>query len=322
MRCSILSKTNLSSSQTTTPAPRGLVLLAFAAIYLIWGSTYLGIRFAVESIPPFMLGGGRFLFAGGLLYLWLRRRGAPGPSPADWKNALIAGTLLLGIGNGGVNWAEQRVPSSLVALVIAITPLWFVLFESLRPGGAWPNRGTVIGLVIGFGGLLWLIRQRDGVVGERIDPAGLASILAASVAWALGSIYSRYTPKPEPALMGGALQMLAGGSVLMFVGIISGEADRFSFYQASHRSLVAFTYLTLIGSLVGFTAYSWLLKVSTPARVSTYAYVNPVIALFLGRVFGGELLTPGLLLAAAIILAGVIIISTTTNRPSASKIDS
>ncbi|MFO1498081.1 MAG: drug/metabolite exporter YedA [Verrucomicrobiota bacterium] len=296
------------------PAPTGLVIAAFAAIYLIWGSTYLAIRFAVETMPPFMMGGARFLLAGGGLYLWLRTRGAPNPTPAQWSNALIVGSLLLGIGNGGVNWAEQTVPSSLVALLIAVTPLWFALLDWLRPGGTRPKRSTAVGLVIGFGGMILLVGPMGDLEQARIRPAGLVALLAASIAWASGSLYARYTPKPSIPMMGGALQMLAGGVALCLTGLIMGEAADFSIHRVSGRSLGAFAYLTLVGSLVGFTAYSWLLKVSTPARVSTYAYVNPVIALFLGCAWGGERLTMRDWTAAAVILLGVVIINTRPSR--------
>ena len=302
------------SSDSQTAAPRAWVIAAFAAIYLIWGSTYLGIRFAIETIPPFLLGGARFLLAGGAVYLWVRRRGGAQPTPAQWKNAMIVGGLLLGIGNGGVNWAELRVPSSLVALMIAVTPLWFTLLDWARPGGARPKGATVMGLLVGFIGMVVLVGPGENLGQTRLDPLGVAAVLAASIAWASGSLYARYTPKPEMPLMGIALQMLAGGMILTFTGLVLGEADAFSVHRVSTRSMAAFVYLTVIGSLVGFTAYSWLLKVSSPARVSTYAYVNPVIAMFLGWALGGETLTSRDLGAAAIILVGVIIITTASAR--------
>ena len=305
----------LDQHQPPSRHRRVLVISAFAAVYLIWGSTYLGIRFAVETLPPFLMGGGRFLLAGGILYSFLRYRGAAQPSRPDWTNAFIVGTLLLGIGNGGVNWAEQHVPSGLVALIIAVTPVWFALFDWLRPGGTRPKVTTVIGIVIGFGGMVFLVNPAAAASGTGIDPKGLAAVLAASIAWAFGSLYSRYTPKPLEPLMGGALQMLAGGAVLCLVGVLAGEADAFSIHRASTRSLIAFAYLTLIGSLVGFTAYSWLLKTTTPARVSTYAYVNPVIALFLGWAFAGEVLTGRIVAAAAVILLGVVIILSPSSSP-------
>jgi drug/metabolite transporter (DMT)-like permease len=299
-------------------APRGLVLAAFAAIYLIWGSTYLGIRFAVETIPPFLLGGARFLLAGGVLYAWLRLRRVPNPAGFHWRNAAVVGVLLLGFGNGGVNWAEQKVPSGLTALLIAVTPVWFALLDWLRPRGARPSVQTVIGIVVGFAGVVLLIGGPEIFRKNTIDLGGVAVLMMASVAWASGSLYARYTPKPESPLMAGAIQMLAGGGVLLVAGILAGEPARFDGSLVSTRSAWAFAYLAVIGSLVGFTAFSWLLKVTTPARISTYAYVNPVIAVFLGWAFGGETLTARMVWAAAVIVFGVVIITTRRMPPSAS----
>ena len=290
--------------------PVALVVGAFAAIYLIWGSTYLGIRFAIETMPPFIMGGGRFLLAGGALYGWLRWRGTPAPDVSHWRNAIIVGALLLGIGNGGVNWAEQKVASGVVALIIAVTPLWFALLDWLRPGGSRPRVWTMLGIVIGFFGMVWLVTSQGAGTPGSLEPSRVGGVICASIAWATGSLYARYTPKPETPLMGGALQMLAGGTILIFFGLVMGEADAFSMARVSSRSLIAFLYLTLVGSLVGFTAYSWLLKVSTPARISTYAYVNPVIAVFLGWSLAGERLNSHVLGAAAVIVLAVIIIST------------
>jgi len=299
-------------------APRGLVLAAFAAIYLIWGSTYLGIRFAVETIPPFLLGGARFLLAGGILYAWLRLKGVPNSAGFHWRNAAVVGVLLLGFGNGGVNWAEQKVPSGLTALLIAVTPVWFALLDWLRPRGTRPSVQTVIGIVVGFAGVGLLVGGPEVFRQAAIDPAGVAALMFASVAWASGSLYARYTPKPESPLMAGAMQMLAGGGVLLITGILWGETARFDWSRVSTRSTWAFAYLTVIGSLVGFTAFSWLLKVSTPARISTYAYVNPIIAVFLGWAIGGETLTARMVWAAAVIVFGVVIITTRRTPPSAS----
>jgi drug/metabolite transporter (DMT)-like permease len=289
--------------------PVALVVAAFAAIYLIWGSTYLGIRIALETLPPFLLGGARFLLAGGMLYAWLRWKGASSPSTPHWRNAVVVGALLLGIGNGGVNWAEQKVPSSVVALIIAVTPLWFALLDWLRPRGQRPAPQTMLGIAIGFGGMALLVvpGRQDGH--DQLDLARVAGVIGASIAWASGSLYARYTPKPDAPLMGVALQMLAGGAILSFMGVLAGESDAFSVSRVSARSAWAFLYLTIVGSLVGFTAYSWLLKVSTPARVSTYAYVNPVIAVFLGWTLGGETLSSRALGAAAVIILGVVIMS-------------
>ena len=298
------------------PAPRGLVLAAFAAIYLIWGSTYLGIRFAVETIPPFILGGARFLLAGAILYAWLRFKGVPNPALVHWRNAAIVGGLLLGVGNGGVNWAEQKLASSLTALLIAITPLWFVLLDWFRPRGTRPAFQTMFGIVVGFAGVAMLLGRRDAIGRNAVDLSAVAALMIASVSWASGSLYARYTPKPDSSFMAGAMQMLAGGAALFAVGLLFGEGAKCNWSSISTRSVWSFVYLTLIGSLVGFTAFSWLLKVSTPARISTYAYVNPVIAVFLGWAIGGEKLTARMLWAAVVIVLGVVIITTRKSPPA------
>jgi len=307
---------NSTDRQAHRTAPRGLVLAAFAAIYLIWGSTYLGIRFAVETIPPFLLGGARFLLAGGVLYAWLRLNGVPATCGFHWGNAAIVGGLLLGVGNGGVNWAEQKVASSLAALLVAITPSWFVLLDWLRPGGARPSFQTLLGIVVGFAGVAGLVGGPDAMRRNAVDLPGVTALMLASIAWASGSLYARYTSKPDSSLMAGAMQMLAGGALLLLVGLLSGEGTKFDWSSISMRSAWAFAYLTVAGSLIGFTAFSWLLKVSTPARISTYAYVNPVIAVFLGRAVGGEALTPRILWAAAVIVLGVVIITTRKSAPA------
>ena len=265
------------------------------------------------------MGGGRFVIAGVLLYAWVRARGVPSPAAQHWQNAAIVGALLLGIGNGGVNWAEQTVPSGVAALLIAMTPLWFALLDWLRPGGIRPSVQTVLGIVIGFVGVAMLVGSRENLHQQSINPAGILALFLASVAWASGSLYARYTPKPDSALMGVALQMIAGGAILILIGLVSGEAAAFSWARISARSAVAFVYLTFIGSLVAFTAYSWLLKHSTPARISTYAYVNPVIAVFLGWAVAGERLTTRMGWAAVVIVLGVIII-TTRRTPALSPV--
>jgi drug/metabolite transporter (DMT)-like permease len=290
--------------------PRSLVIAAFAAVYIIWGATYLAIRYAVETIPPFLMGGTRFLFAGAIFYVWLRLTGTPQPEFIHWKNAAIAGALLLGVGNGGLNWAEQRVSSSVAALLIAVTPLWFALLEWLRPKGTRPRAQTLLGILVGFFGMVLLVGGRYGTQHGSIDPAGVGALMLASSFWAGGSLYVRYTPKPDSALMGVALQMIMGGALLTVMGFFAGEMGRFHITEISARSSAGYLFLVFVGSMLGFTSYSWLLKVSTPARLSTYAYVNPVVAVFLGWSIGGEQLTPRMLMAAAVVILGVVIITT------------
>jgi drug/metabolite transporter (DMT)-like permease len=300
---------------TTEPAhpkhaPRGLVIAAFAAVYLVWGSTYLGIRFAVETLPPFLMGGARFICAGLILYGALRFRGAPRPARGSWGNAAVIGALLIGAGNGGVNWAEQYVSSGKTALIIAGTPLWFALFDWLRPGGSRPSFQTMLGITIGFAGVAILVGARPGSGSERSAPSAIAALLAASMAWASGSLYAKYTARPSAVFMNTAQQMITGGVILGLMGLGLGEFTALNWTKITARSGGAFIYLTFVGSLVGFTAYGWLLKATTPARASTYAYVNPVIALLLGWAIGGESLNASMLLAALVIVLGVIVITT------------
>lgn len=293
------------------PTQRSLIIAAFAAVYLIWGSTYLGIRFAVETLPPFLMGGARFLIAGVLLYSWLRVSGTPAPSRLNWRRAAFAAALLLGIGNGAVNWAEQTVSSGLAALIIAGTPVWFALFDWLRPGGIAPAWQTVAGIIVGFLGVTLLVGFDSGLEVGSARFAGVLALVVASMAWAIGSLYAKYTPNPESPLMTAAQQMITGGIILLLGGLLTGE--RVNWSGTSARSLTVFAYLTFVGSFIGFSAYAWLLKATTPARVSTYAYVNPVIAVFLGWAIGDETLTASMLIAAAIIVLSVVII--TSRRP-------
>lgn len=293
---------------------RGLVIAAFAAVYIIWGSTYLGIRFAVETLPPFLMGGVRFLTAGLILYVWLRLSGTAAPTWRNWRRAALAGALLLGVGNGGVNWAEQKISSSMTALIIAGTPVWFAVLDWLRPAGVRPAWHTVLGIGVGFVGVALLVSSRPAS-GNAIDYGGIGVLVVASIAWASGSLYTKYSPRPESPLMTAAQQMIAGGVILLLIGLVLQEPAGFEWSDVSRRSVAAFVYLTLIGSLVGFSAYAFLLKATTPDRVATYAYVNPVIALLLGSLFGGESLTPRMVLAATIIVGGVVII-TSGNSPA------
>ena len=291
------------------PEPRAKIAAAFAAIYIIWGSTFLGIRYAIETMPPFLMAGTRFVIAGALLYAWAAIREGARPTRRQWLNTAIVGGLLLTVGNGAVSWAEQYVPSGLVALVVAITPLWMVIFEWLRPGGDQPNGRIIGGLALGFIGLVLLIGPGDILGADAVDPRSAAVLLAGTLAWAGGSIYSRSLVLPRSARLSTAMQMLAAGALLLIAGGIRGEASDVSLDAISTRSLVAVAYLIVFGSIIGFTAYSWLLTVTSAARVSTYAYVNPVVALLLGWALADEPLGLRTLVAAGTVLAGVALIT-------------
>lgn len=297
------------------PAPSTLKLaLAFAAVYVIWGSTYLAIRIAIESIPPFTMAGLRFLVAGLLLYGWAVLLGSERPSRRHLVNTAVAGALLLLAGNGAVVWAEQWVASGLVALLVAVVPLWMVLVDWLWGGGPRPGPVLVGGLLWGLVGVGLLVSGSEiGAAGPR-DLAGGLVVLLGGLAWAVGSIHARRVAMPARPRMGTALQMLWGGLFLLIAGGVAGEWVGIDSGAVTPRSALALAYLVVFGSLVGFSAYIWLLRVSTPARVSTYAYVNPVVALALGWALADEPLTGRTLMAAFVILSAVAVI-TLRGRP-------
>jgi drug/metabolite transporter (DMT)-like permease len=283
------------------------IALALAAVYVVWGSTYLAMRVSIETLPPLTAAGLRYLAAGGLVYGWARWRGAPPASPRHWRSAAVIGALLLLAGNGGVMWAEQQVPSGLAALVISTEPLWIVLLVWMRRGGRRPSSRVAIGLVIGFAGLALLVRPSAG---NGLPLAGTVVLAVASICWAAGSVYSQRAPLPASPLLATGIQMLCGGALLFLAGAVAGEPARLAVAAVSSRSVLALIYLVVFGSMVAFTCYSWLLRVASPVLVSTYAYVNPVIAVFLGWALAQEPITSGTLLAAAVILAGVVLITT------------
>ncbi len=287
---------------------RTWMLLAFAIVYTVWGSTYLAIRVAVATLPPFLLAGIRFSVAGLGLLLWLRLRGVTLPTARQWGHAAVAGGLLLLGGNGLVVWAEQTVPSNLAALLVAITPVWFALLEWARPTGVRPTWQTATGIVVGFSGIALLMAGRPPLQpGETMNPWGLPALVLAGLCWAAGSLWSRYHARPESPWMNSAAQMSCGGMALLLVAVLRGEPSQFHGHAVATRSWLALLYLVVFGSWLAFSAYVYLLKVSTPARLATYAYVNPVIAVILGWLMLGETLTRQTLWAAAISLAGVVI---------------
>jgi drug/metabolite transporter (DMT)-like permease len=307
----------MSERISPTTSSRWMVIAAFAAIYIIWGSTYLAIRFAIETMPPLLMAGVRFLLAGGLLYGWMRLSGTPRPTGINWRAAAIVGGLLLG-GNGAVTWAEQWVPSGLAALLIATVPLWMVLLAWLR-GGERPTLGVSAGLALGLVGIILLIGPGELLGGSHVDPIGALAIILGSVSWAAGSLYSRKAAMPKAPLLGTGMEMLAGGALLLLVGLATGEGAQVHLEAVSLRSVLALGYLIVFGSIVAFSAYVWLLRVVTPARASTYAYVNPVVAVFLGWALASEPLTPLTIVAAAVIVTAVALIVMQQARHSAPK---
>jgi len=291
-----------------------LVPLAFGLVYVLWGSTYLAIKLAIETIPPFLMAGTRFLAAGGVLYGVARLAGAPKPAKGEWGPASIVGLFLLLGGNGLVVFGQKTVPSGLASLIVAGVALWMALFEALRPGGRWPTIPVAIGLLGGFVGVALLIGPWSG----GVDPVGAMALVGATISWALGSIYARGARLPKSAFVATAVEMMAGGAALLLLSVLTGQAAHVDLAAITTKSLLAMTYLAVFGSIVAFTAYVWLLSVRPPSLVATYAYVNPVVAVGLGALVAGEAMNTRTLVAAAFIVASVAIITTFSNpRPVA-----
>jgi drug/metabolite transporter (DMT)-like permease len=294
------------------------VWLALGTVYVVWGSTYLGIKFSLESIPPFLMGSVRFLVAGGVLYLLAIRSGqgsADRIGPSQWWAALIIGAALLVGGNGGVILAEQYVPSGIVAVMVATAPLWIALIDRVAFGRRLP-RLAIVGLVVGFGGVAFLI----GAPGPgRIKVIGAVFALAAPVCWATGSVFTRHVKLAARPLVAASMEMLWAGVLFGLLSLATGELGRVHWQHISNRSLLALLYLIVAGSLIGFSAYVWLLRSAPLSLVSTYAYVNPVVAFILGALFLSEALTARTLVAGAIILTAVALIVVARNRAGAHR---
>jgi drug/metabolite transporter (DMT)-like permease len=305
--------TDMNSPRTDPPLWK--LTLAFASVYLIWGSTYLAIRFTIETVPPFSMAAIRFLFAGVILYA-IARRGAPRPTRRDWSSALIVGTLLIGGGNGGVVWAIQWLPSGLAAVIIATVPLWMVLIDWVTGGSERPSLSLMLGLLWGLLGVALLVGSDQVGAQNREGLLGAAALLGASLSWATGSIYARRAKLPESPWMTTAMHMLAGGVILTVMAIVAGEPEQIDIGNISAKSAVSLFYLTIFGALVGYSAYIWLLGVTTPARASTYAYVNPAVAVFLGWLFADELIGLRSGVAIAMILSAVVVVTLKGGRPN------
>jgi drug/metabolite transporter (DMT)-like permease len=299
-------------------ATRGQIIAAFASIYTVWGSTYLAIRYAVETMPPFVMGGTRFLISGVLLYAWSRSRGAPRPTLRQWRNATIAGGFLLLGGNGGVVWAEQTVSSGMTALLVSILPFWLVIIEWARPPRRRPSAAVLIGLVVGFLGLVVLIGPGD-IGANGVSLLGATVLILASLSWAIGSFWSRDADMPDSGLLTTGMEMLGGGALLFLTGVVFGELRGLDVSAISTASWVGWVYLIVFGSLIGFTSYIWLLDKVSPAHLGTYAYVNPVVAVILGWAIAGETFSLRTGIAAVIVICAVALITTArTTRPTKS----
>jgi drug/metabolite transporter (DMT)-like permease len=284
------------------------VVVAFGLVYVIWGSTYLGIRYAIQSIPPLLMAGARFFTAGTILFIWSSARGVPRPTGRQWRNAAVAGTLLLLGGNGLVTWAEVRVPSGLTALLIATSLLWMVLL-AWAFGGERPSRRAWAGIVCGLAGVALLVGP--GLVGASggVDPVGAAALMGATLTWSIGTIVARQSELPPDTLMATAAEMLTGGSALLMASALFREPARFDLARVTTTSWLAFGYLVAIGSLVAYSAYTYLVVHTTPAKLGTYAYVNPVVAVILGWLIAGEPIGVRTIAAMIVIVTAVAILT-------------
>ncbi len=291
------------------------IWIALLALYIVWGSTYFGIKVAIETIPPFFHAGLRFLISGLILIVWQRAAGYPLPTRKQWMSTAIVGILLLLGGNGMVAWAEQFIPSGIAALIIASVPMFLVIGEALRPNGVKPNWQGIAGLLAGFVGIFILVGPSEISGGSaKLNPFGIAALLSACLFWATGSIYSKSADLPKSSLMNTGAQMLMGSIGLFIVSLVSGELHGWDITAISARSIYGLAYLIFVGSLVGFVSYGWLLHNAPISLVSTYAYVNPIVAVLLGAWLGDEALEPRIGLAAAVIIGSVIFINSTRSK--------
>jgi drug/metabolite transporter (DMT)-like permease len=287
---------------------RARIIIAFAAVYVLWGSTYLAIKYAVAAIPPFATGASRFFVSGLALYAFARWRGQPAPNRAEIRNAAITGVLMLALGNGAVIWSEQTVPSGIVAIIVATVPLWMVLMDWLRPRGVRPRHTMFVGLALGLIGIAVLMGA--GARGH-VPVIGAVILLLGSISWAIGSILTRHLERPRSAFVYSALQMLAASAAFTTMAFMFGEPRGFSVNGLPASAIAGWIYLIIFGSLIGYTAYIYLLANVSAAKAATYAYVNPVIAVLLGWAVAKEPIGVRTIIAAAVILAGVAIITAT-----------
>ena len=286
---------------------RWKIVLAFLAVYLCWGMTYLAMRIAVRDIPPHLMSGARFLVAGLVLYLWTRGRGDPKPTATQWRSAAMVGGLLLLGGNATVAWAEQQVPSGLAAVLIAVAPIWMVAFEWAR-GGPRPGKRVIAGLILGLAGVALLVSP-EGDSATQVNLIGAAMLVLASASWAWGSVISKSAPLPKSPFLATSMEMIGGGVLLLLTALAVGQVAHFRPTEVSAHAVLAWLFLVVFGSLVGFTAYIWLLGVTSIAKAGTYAYVNPIVAVFLGWAILDEPVTSRTLIAALVILVGVALVN-------------
>lgn len=306
----------MENSMMQKEPSKGLVIAAFAALYIIWGSTYLAILFALRDIPPFFLAGIRFFLAGVILYTWCRIKKQPVPDFTSFSRISFSGILMLFFGTGSLVWVEQYISSGLAAIIVATVPLWFVLLDKHQWKFHFNNKFIIIGLLIGFAGVIALFtgNKDSAVFSGKMQWISFIVLMAGSILWVVGSLYAKYKPMEGSSGMKASIQMMAAGIVSLITGIISGEHNHFDWNNISLPALGGLLYLITFGSLIGFVAYAWLLSVKPPSLVGTYAYVNPVVAVFLGWLFANESISRQQIIALIIILAGVIMVNLTKEK--------
>jgi len=298
-------------NNTSKPA-RWLVIAAFASVYLIWGSSYIGIHFAIETIPPFLMTATRFLIAGGILMGLALARGAKLPTRIHWRSAIIASGFMFLMNNSMIVWAQANgLPTGVTAVLLATMPMWMVVFSWMR--GTRPTLVTIIGLLTGFVGMMLLVSPGSIAV-ANMHPLAPIIVLLAAACWAFGSLYARKASLPENGSLSTGMQLLAGGIMITVLSVVTGDAATLNLSQISLTSMIAMLHLTVMSSVITFSAFVWLMKVTSPAKVATYSYVNPVIAVFLGWLLASEPITERKIVAAAIILLGVVLITVYGSR--------
>ena len=312
--CDVVCDPEASSSRSWLRSRNLKVVLAFAAVYLVWGSTFLAIRIAIVSISPGLMAGLRWCIAGALLYFALRWRGAPRPSARDWRTALLIGGGIIFGGNGSVTYAERSIPSGTAAVIVAIVPAMMALMGWLSGITARPRLAVWLGILLATGGVVAIVRPGE----IRLDSeqgVSLAILLVGELMWTAASLYAVGVVQRVPGLLMAAMQMLCGGALLLGTAAVRGEFAQFNFAGTTLSSVLAMSYLIAIGSFIGFSAYVWLLRNVEATRVATYAYVNPIVAIFLGWLVLGEKIGPELLAGSALVVIGIALIVTFRSRP-------
>ena len=302
--------------QTTARPASWKILLAFAIIYFVWGSTYLAIRVGVDEVPPFLLAAGRFFVSGIVLYGWMRLKGIPSPSARQWAGASLLGALIFLVDYGCLFWAEQRVPSGIAAVVLATIPVFITLLEIIFLRTQRLTIRLGLALLMGLSGVAVLTVHSLSFGGVPINRAGALALLVAAFTWSVATILTQRLDLPASKPMSAAVQMLTGGAQLFLLAAVSGEFAGFHPQAVSAKAWFALLYLIVAGSIVGFTAYVWLLHHESPTKVGTYAYVNPVVAVALGYLVGGEAVGPRMLVGALLVVISVITITTTPRKSS------